>query len=187
MRLSHAAAVILLVPALALARDEPKKEKVEEPDGFLEVPGIFAYHINKRLVSFNGGRPYAISINEHLPDAKACRTKLLDLLKEQKQLDKFVFNWFGKTAPKQMNIMIGDKVPVQTAQAVIKTYAVGRKMLVYVQLMTKDDDFDHTAQVYVGGLVEPQGPPATAEQLRELVKPGLSQERFAEMLTKDGK
>ena len=187
MRHSHAAVVLLLVPALALARDEPKKEKVEEPEGLLEATAIIPVSINHNLVGFNQGRPYAISINEQLPGAKSSRAKFAKALEAQKYLDLVVFEWFGKKPPKRLNIMIGNKVPVHIAQAAIAVFAVDSNIPVYLCLMRKDEALGSTRCIYVGALVDCGEDAFKPEQLRELIKPGLSQERFAEMLTKNGK
>ena len=187
MRLSHAVVVLLLVPALALARDEPKKEKAEEPEGFLEVNRVFFLSVNDHFVGFNEGRRYDISINKLLPNAKAARAKLAKALKEQKNLDQTVFDWFGDDQLKRLNIGIGSKVPVQIAQAVIATYAMEAKLPVHIFLVCEDHDLAKTYRVGVGGYVDTGRDAMNPEQLRELVKPGLSQERFAEMLTKNGK
>ena len=94
MRLSHAAVVLVLLPALAFAGDEPNKPKVEESEGFLEVKLIATYDVNG-VIGFSGGRRYAISINEHLADAKSHRAKFAKALQEQKQLDQVVFVVWG--------------------------------------------------------------------------------------------
>lgn len=184
MRLSHVSAVLVLLPVLAFAREEPNRAKVEEPEGVFGVDSVYLVGVNDRFVGFNEGRRYAVSINEHLPDAKVSRAKLARLLKEQKQLDQVVFEWFGKETPKRLNIVIGDKVPVQIAQAAIAAYAVDAKVPVYIVLKSDDENVGRTYRIFLGSLVDFGNDPLKPEQLRELVKPDLSQERFTELLSK---
>ena len=183
MRLSHVAAMLVLLPALALAGDDPNKTKFEEPEGLLQVKGIGIYSINDRI-SFSGGRRYGISINEHVSDAKARRAKFAKDLKEQKQLDQVVFDWFGKQPPKRLNIEIGSKVPVQIAQAAITAYGLESKIPVFIKRCTDDESLGRTQSIVVGGLVDIDAEALKPEQLRALVKPGLTQEQFVRLLSK---
>ena len=77
-------------------------------------------------------------------------------------------------------------MPVRTAQAVIAAYASAAETPVYIMLMEKDNQLANTQRVYVGGLIDRGTEPATAEQIRELLKPGLTAEEFAKLLPKAG-
>jgi hypothetical protein len=187
MRLSHTLAVLVLLPALVLAQgDPPADKKVEEPKELVEVETTSTLSINGRFMGFAPGRRLAIGINEHLPDARKSRTKLAHTLKEEKQLDQVVFSWFGKKSPKRLNLMIGDEVPVSTAQAAIVAFAKDSKIPVYMTLMTVNGGLGNNYRVYVGGLVDRGQGPLTGEKIEKLVKPGLTTEEFHKLLSKAG-
>jgi hypothetical protein len=179
--LSCVAVCVLVFSALA---EEPKKVNAGEPEGFLEVGVIGTVYINGTWVGFNQGRRYGISINKHLPNARDARAKLAVVLKEQKQLDQVVFDWFGRGPLKRLDIVIGTNIPVGVAQALISAYATESKIPVYVVLRTTDGAVEGTSLIHVGSLVSHGKDPITQEQLREVLKPGLTPEQFAKLLPK---
>jgi len=177
-------AVLVVLPILTVVHaDPPSPRKADEPPGLLEVPVIGIVEVNGKW-SFNNGRRYSISVNKHLPDAMASRAALVATLHEQKQLDQVVFDWFGKKLPTRLNLLIGDNVPVEMAQAVVAAYADGSKIPVHITLMTEDEQLGLTRAVYVGGLVDRDDAPVMRKQIQELLKPGLTHQQFAKVLLK---
>jgi hypothetical protein len=185
MYLFQVFAALVLLPTLAIAQGDPTHEaKVDDPGGLLEVDSTVVLRFNGEMVSFNQGRRYAISVNKLIPDARTFRAKLAVALKEQKQLDQVVFDWFGKESLKRLNLQIGDKVPIPTVQAAISAFATESKLPVYIALATKDERLSHNYCVIVGGLVNRGKGPLMPEQIRELLKPGLTQDQLAKLLPK---
>lgn len=185
--------VLLSLVLAAVRTDAAIAQEFHEPPGFLEVEQIVCYEVKIRLRhdregfdirKFNRGRSYAISINEHLPDARAARAKLARILDEGMQLCKVVSHWFGTEAPKRLNIMIGSEVPVGIAQAALAAYAVEAKLPVYIVLVDEDAGFNETRRVYIGGLVDLGEEPMPPGEIRGLLKPGLTHEELAKLLPK---
>ena len=146
------------------------------PPEFLEVDSISRSDANGKP-SFNGGRPYVISINEKLPEARAARGRLVARLHDSEQLDRFVFEWFGTAPPTRLNLGIGRDVPVKAAQAVIAAYAVELRGAGGPSLPDMDDDegFGNTQRVYVQGGLEDRGEVAMkAEEIKALLNPLLT-------------
>ena len=183
MGLSQILAVLVLLPALTLARAEPPPTAKADPKGFLEVPHIGITEVNGKI-SFNEGRQYAIAVNKHFPNAKEAKGKMESALGKQKLLDQIVFKWFGKEPPTKLNLLVGNKVPVEMAQAVVAAYAARYEVPVYITMMTEDEELDHTRCVYVGAVVDSDIDPVTPEKIKELLKPGLTAEQFAKLLPK---
>jgi hypothetical protein len=178
MRIAHVSAVLVLLPILAVAGAEPPAApKADDPPGLLEVPRVATFDVFGK-VSFNQGRRYAISINEHLPEARASRTKLAARLKEHKLLDQIVFGWIGKMEkpPARLNLLIGDNIPIEVAQAVIAAYVAGAKLPVHIKLTVEDGQLLRTRRITVGGFVDYDTDAVTPAQIMELLKPGLSHE-----------
>jgi hypothetical protein len=103
-------------------------------------------------------------------------------LSDSERLDRFVFEWFGADAPAQLNLGIGNNVPVEAAQAVIAAYAVGSAPPVHLYRMDKDDDFGNTHRVYVGGLQSHAREPMKAERIKALLDPLLTRDELMKLI-----
>ncbi len=176
--------ILALLPVQAVQPGSPKPPEPEakNADGLLEVKSVTWLSVNEKLVGFNGGRPYAISINQQIPGAAAARTQLVGVLKERKLLGQAVFAWHGTAPPKRIDVLVGDEVPVPLAQAVIAAYVPQATLPVYVASATRDDGFYLKRRVMVGSLLTCGDTPVTAEQVRRLLAPGLTREQLTGLL-----
>src|SRR5687768_16891490 len=95
--------VVIAVP-LAVSCGCTAAAAPPDPPGLLEVESV-KHEGGPDGPTFNGGRPFVISINQKLPHAKAARIRLAARLHEAGQIDKFVFEWFGTDAPKRLNLV----------------------------------------------------------------------------------
>jgi hypothetical protein len=171
----HAASTLRAnVPQEPIGELAPEEK---EPPELLEVENLARVDGPK----FNK-RPYAISINRDLPDARQGRKHLALRLKEGHHLDNYVFEWFGKGKAERLNLLIGSQVPIEDAQAAIAVFARWSRLPVYIGWMTADEDFGNTHRIYVGGLANFGKEPMSAEKVNGLLKRGLTAADFAQLL-----
>ena len=130
--------------------------------------------------AFNGGASFVVSINRFLPGSRALRADLVQRLREAKLLDRVVFEWFGdeRLKPQTCELHIGRRVPVAMAQAALRACTDRARVPVVFALSEEDGDFGSTQRVYIGALVASGKDPIKPEQLRALLKEGLTQEEF---------
>jgi hypothetical protein len=166
--------VVLSIALIALSGEGSALAQAPNLPGFLEVKSGAAPGAT--------GRPYLISINRQLPDANEARNRMAKRLSKNGQLDKVAFNWFGKEAPKRLNLAIGKTVPVEVAQAAVAAYARDSKLPVYLYRMSTDGGFGETKSVYVGAVKDRGMTPTTAEQIKSLLKAGLTGDEFMKLL-----
>jgi hypothetical protein len=166
----------------AIAAGGTASDQQPDPPELLEVETIMLDDGPVGKPSFNGGRPYVISINEYLPAAKATRSRLVARLHDSEQLDRFVFEWFGKYPMTRLNLGIGKGFPVEAAQAILATYASDSALLVYLYRMDADDGFGNTHRAYVGGLVDRAKEPLKPERLKALLNPLLTRDEFMKLI-----
>lgn len=177
-----------VLPVAVLAVLPVRTTAAQPPDlpGFLEVEKINVSQSNSTggKWAFNMKRPYVISINEKLPGANTARNRLAAGLHDRRQLDQFVFEWFGsgREAPDRLNLVIGKNVPVGAAQAVIATFATDSTLPVHIHRKTADDEFGHTQRVYVGSLRNRGKEPMKAEEIKALLNPVLTHDELMQLV-----
>jgi hypothetical protein len=178
----------LVIPATATGT--AVAQDLREPPGFLGVEQVVCYEAKVRLRAdqegvvlrrFNEGRPYAISINRHLPDARA---RLVRDLAGRGRLRSVVFERFGTEVPGRLNILIGSEVPIEVAQSAIAAYAAGSELPVSIAAMAEDAGHNDTHRIYVGGLCDLGGAPMRPEKIQALLDPGLTREQMVKLLPK---
>lgn len=130
---------------------------------------------------FNYGTSFVISMNRGIPDVYVLRENLAKILIEKMEpqvIDKILFDFFGKTRPENLEIMIGSKVPLHISQAVIRVFSKHSDLPVILTINTVDGKFGNTQRVYIGGLVKTGKSPVSRETIGVLLSKSISREEF---------
>ncbi|HEX8474111.1 MAG TPA: hypothetical protein VF666_08775 [Pyrinomonadaceae bacterium] len=140
---------------------------------------------------FNFDRRFLVSINRAIPNATAIKDELVNLLANNGTLDDILFDWFGSEQPESVELRIGSRVPVETAQAVIKVLSRQEKLPVRV-LVSEDDTlveenhryfFGYTQRITIGSLIKSKKKPLSREMMDALLREGITQKEFLKILS----
>ena len=131
---------------------------------------------------FNSSRPFVISFNEKIPDARPVRAAIVRSLGQKGLLDLIVFEWFGSTEPETIEIKFGAKVPLAVSQSVLKALSRNKDLKLVLSVSTTNNEFGDMQRVYVGSLVKSGKQPVTPRKLQELLSDDLTLAEFIEMI-----
>lgn len=135
---------------------------------------------------FNADRPFVISLNLSIPGYDAFKGNLVANLTAGDLAGKVVFDLFASEKPPQfVEVILGRRVPVAIAQAVIKAVGAIPGLKMTLVLETEDNQFGGTQRIYVGSLTQKPRTPVSAEKLRSLLAPQHSPEEFHALVVKD--
>ncbi len=182
-RLSLLALSVAILITISCSRESPKESP--PADGALVVELV---HLKDSDPTpewpqvFNEGRPFVISVNEGIPNARAFFDALVGSLKSQDVLDDVVFSWFGGDDMEFAEVIIGSKVELGIAQSVLRSYGQHVTKPMIISVATEDEKLGKTQSIYVGGLVASGRRVVSPPKLRELTAPGLTHEEFLRLL-----
>ncbi len=136
---------------------------------------------------FNYATSFVISINRGIQDVNVLRENLAKILIEKvepQDIDKILFDFFGETRPETLGIMIGSRVPLKIAQAVVRVFSQQSALPITITINADDGIFGNTQRVYIGGLVRAEKNPISLETIDILLREDISQEEFIEIVSK---
>ncbi len=159
-------------------------ERFKEINGTLRVHGTG----DQRLpYGFNYDTTYVISINTAIPYINVHRENLAKSLIGEfgtQIIDKILFQNFGNHRPKSLSIIVGTAVPVKVLQAVLGVFSK-TDIPITITMHADAEKHRYKAQsVVVGGLLEVQKDPVSREAIDILLREGITQEEFLNVVTK---
>ena len=171
------AAMLLASPSWA--QNQPNKYTP------MEVETISLWNTDDPVLRtrFNDYRPFAISINQKIPNACAVRDSLVQSLGRKGSLDIIVFEWFGQAQPQAIEVKIGVNVPLEISQSVLKALSNEKALPLIVSLKSQDEGRANTQRIYVGSLVKSGEKPVLPSKLDALLNETLSREEFFRIVT----
>lgn len=132
--------------------------------------------------AFNYDTSYVISINHRIPDAQVRREKLAKLLIEEVEpqlIDKILFEDFGDSCIKTVSIVIGSRIPVKVAQAVVSVFSQDLSLPITIDIRGEDAKHKSSTQIiYVGSLAKSEKNPINREAIDALLRKDMSQKQF---------
>jgi hypothetical protein len=165
------AAILLIAPLWS--QSQPKYTA-------MEVETIHRHETDDPVLRtrFNYDRPFAISINQKIANARVLRNALVESLGRKGLLDIIVFEWFGQAQPQAIEVNIGVNVPLEISQSVLRMLSKEKALPLIVSLESQDKDMANTQRVYVGSLVKSEGRPVLPSKLNALLNEKISREEF---------
>ena len=108
---------------------------------------------------------------------------LHEILKKYKCYDTILFDWFGGNSgqPETIEILIGEKIPIEMAQAVIKVFSSQKDIPII--LSRSGPDTDYAQSVIIGSLDLSGNKPLSKKKIKNLLKSNLTQQKFMEYIS----
>jgi hypothetical protein len=171
------ATTAILFPASLRAQDQPRYTP-------LEVESIEFSHVDDPMLHyrFNEFRPFAISINQKIPNASAIQDGMVQSIGQKGFLDILVFEWFGVTKPQTVELAIGENVPVEISQSVLRTFSREKELPLIISLKSRDAEMGYTQRIVVGSLVKSGKRPISPGKLDALLRERISREDFVKIV-----
>jgi hypothetical protein len=153
--------------SLRLHLDTPRPKDLAEVEG-----------ISMEEDTFNGGKPWALSVWVRIADLPRLRARLVaDGIARD-----VAYETFGDEPMKRLEVHIGHLVPVELIKAVLELYAVPSGLSVYVGIDYDESGFLNERRIYVGSFVQTVEKRTSREDLRSLSRPGATKEEILQRL-----